>query len=139
MGTSPRPPKTYLEFIKRFPKLDVAWRAINDEGKEGPLDERTQRLVKLAVAIGAMREGAVHSSVRKALAIGIGEDELFQVIALSAGTLGMPSTVAVYSWVRDVIHREKGITGEGEHYGSERGAAEGETIAAGGAETGHAE
>jgi hypothetical protein len=30
--------------------------------KEGPLDAKTARLVKLAVAVGAMREGAVHAS-----------------------------------------------------------------------------
>jgi len=29
-----------------------------------------------------------------------------QVVALAAGTLGMPSTVANYSWVRDVLDTE---------------------------------
>lgn len=101
----PRPPKTYDEFSQRFPALRAAWDMLGDAGKIGPLDERTQRLVKLAIAIGALREGAVHSSVRKARALGISEDELGQVIALAAGTIGMPATVAVFSWMRDVKKR----------------------------------
>jgi len=103
MNKLPKPPKTYVKFIRRYPKLDVAWRAINEAGEEGPLDERTRRLIKLAVAVGAMREGAVHSSVRKALAMGISVEEIEQVIALGAGTLGLPSTVAIYSWIHDTI------------------------------------
>ncbi len=100
------PPKKYLRFMQQFPKLGEAWEAIHEAGAAGPLDERTQRLVKLAVAIGALREGAVHASARKAVAIGISEAELMQVVALSAGTLGMPSTVAAFTWVRDITDKE---------------------------------
>jgi alkylhydroperoxidase/carboxymuconolactone decarboxylase family protein YurZ len=103
MATLPKPPKTYTQFIRRFPDLGKAWESINEAGQSGPLDERTQRLVKLAVAIGAMREGAVHSSVRKALALGITAEELDQVVALAAGALSMPATVAVWTWVEDVV------------------------------------
>lgn len=103
MSKLPKPPRTFVEFIHRFPKLDVAWRAMSEAEQDGPIDERTQRLVKLGISIGAMREGAVHSNVRKALAIGIAAEEIMQVVALAASNLGMPSTVAVYSWVRDVI------------------------------------
>ena len=55
--------------------------------------------MKLGIAIGAMREGAIHSSVRKALVMGVTRTEIEQVIALAAGTLGLPSTVAVFTWV----------------------------------------
>jgi len=103
MEKLPKPPKTYQQFISRYPKLGEAWGLISEEGQSGPLDEKTQRLVKLAIAIGAMREGAVHSSVRKAVALGISAEEIEQVVALAAGTLGMPSTVAVFTWVRDVL------------------------------------
>jgi len=63
---------------------------IHAAGEDGPLDDRTVRLVKLGIATGAMREGAIHSSVRKALAQGITPAEIEQVIGLAAGTLGMP-------------------------------------------------
>ena len=66
------------------------------------MDDRTARLVKLGIAIGAMREGSVHASVRKAKALGIATEEIEQVVALAAGTIGMPSTVAAWSWVREL-------------------------------------
>lgn len=107
MANMPKPPKAYQEFTARFPKLAEAWQLLAEGGKQGPLDERAQRLIKLGIAIGAMREGAVHSSARKALALGIPREELEQVVALAAGTLGLPSTVAVYSWVMDEVEPRK--------------------------------
>ena len=101
MSKLPEAPKTYRDFIARFPKLGQAWDALSEAGQEGPLDAKTQRLIKLAVAVGALKEGPVHASARKALAAGISREELDQVVALAAGTLGMPSTVAVWSWIRE--------------------------------------
>jgi alkylhydroperoxidase/carboxymuconolactone decarboxylase family protein YurZ len=103
MQPNPKPPETFRSFIARFPKLGQAWETLAEAGQEGPLDARAARLVKLAVAVGALREGAVHSSVRKALATGITPAEVEQVIALAASTIGLPATVAVYSWVRDIL------------------------------------
>jgi alkylhydroperoxidase/carboxymuconolactone decarboxylase family protein YurZ len=103
MQLPPQPPETYQDFIKRYPRLAQAWDLIGSAGKEGPLDERVIRLIKLAAAIGAMREGAVHANVRKALGAGIRKEEIEQVIALCAGTLGLPATVAVFSWVQDAL------------------------------------
>lgn len=101
MSQLPEAPKTYRDFITRFPKLGEAWESLSEAGQEGPLDAKTQRLIKLAVAIGALKEGPVHASARKAMAAGISRDEMDQVVALAAGTLGMPSTVAVWSWIRE--------------------------------------
>lgn len=102
-SSTQHPPQTYQDFISRYPKLAEAWENIAEAGKAGPLDEKTIRLIKLGIAIGAMREGAVHAGVRKAAALGISDDELGQVVALAASTMGLPATVAVYSWVRDVL------------------------------------
>jgi alkylhydroperoxidase/carboxymuconolactone decarboxylase family protein YurZ len=63
--------------------------------------------VKLGIAIGALREGSVHASVRKAVAQGISADAIGQVVALAAGTIGMPATVAAFTWVRDQIDGPK--------------------------------
>jgi 4-carboxymuconolactone decarboxylase len=103
MSDLPKPPKTHHEFMEAFPELAKAWESIGSAGKTGPLDERTCRLVKLALAMGAQQEGAVHASVRKGLAMGITRDELEQVVALAAGTLGFPQTVAAYTWIRDLL------------------------------------
>jgi 4-carboxymuconolactone decarboxylase len=98
---TPKPPRTFDQFSERFPTLRRAWDLMGDAAEEGPLDKRTVRLVKLGVAIGAMREGAVHSSARKAHGLGITEEEIEQVVALAASIIGMPSAVAVWTWVRD--------------------------------------
>ncbi len=97
----PKPPRTYDQFSETFPRLREAWDLLGDAAKDGPLDDRTARLVKLGVAIGAMREGAVHSSARKARALGLGSAELNQVVAIAASVIGMPSAVAVWTWLRD--------------------------------------
>ncbi len=105
MKRTPDSTMKYMDFIQRFPRLGEAWDAIHREEAQGPLDARTMRLVKVAVAMGAFREGAVHSAVRKALKAGVTREELEQVVALGASTLGMPSSVAVYTWVQDVLDK----------------------------------
>ena len=101
--SSSRPPRAYRDFVERYPKLGEAWDRIGEAGAEGPLDERTTRLIKLGIAMGAMRTGAVRSGVRKARDLGITAEELEQVVALTAGTLGLPSAVACFTWVREVL------------------------------------
>ncbi len=106
MSDLPRPPAIHQEFVTRYQKLGQAWELIAEQGADGPLDATTCRLIKLGIAIGAMREGSVHSCVRKAVAQGIAPEALEQVVALAAGTVGMPATVAAYTWVRDVTAAE---------------------------------
>jgi len=108
MKLSPDSTMKYRDFIKRYPRLGEAWDTLHQEEAQGPLDARTQRLVKLAVAMGAFREGAVHSAVRKALKAGITREELEQVVALGASTMGMPSSVAAYTWIQDVLDKAEG-------------------------------
>jgi 4-carboxymuconolactone decarboxylase len=96
-----RPPAAHQQFVRRFTKLGKAWDLVNEEGGAGPLDVKTQRLLKLGIAIGARREGAVHSGVRKARDAGASVAEMEQVVALAASTIGFPASVAVWSWVRE--------------------------------------
>lgn len=103
MSDLPKPPETHHDFTDTFPEVARAWEGIGAAGKVGPLDEKTCRLVKLALAMGAQQEGAVHASVRKGLAMGITREELNQVVVLSAGTLGFPQTVAAYTWIKDLL------------------------------------
>jgi alkylhydroperoxidase/carboxymuconolactone decarboxylase family protein YurZ len=107
MSHAPKPPKAYEEFVKRYPKLGRAWDDLTAAGEEGPLDGDNRRLIKLAIAIGAMREGAVRANARKALAAGVSRAAVDQVIALAASTIGLPSTVAVFTWVRDATAGRK--------------------------------
>lgn len=68
----------------------------------GPLDGATLRLVKLALAIGASREGAVHSHTRRALADGVSREELVHVALLAIPTLGLSQAVQASTWIRDI-------------------------------------
>ena len=100
---APRPPTTYNEFVSRFPSLGKSWELMHEAGEEaGPLTERERQLIKLGISIGALREGAVHSAVRKARASGIKREEIEQVAAIAATTIGLPSAVAAWTWVREV-------------------------------------
>ena len=101
MAELPKPPKAYEDFEQRFPKLAEAWGLMAEAGADGPLDPRTQRLLKLAIAIGAVRQGAVRASTRKALSQGIAMEELQQVVALAAATTGLPSAVAAFCWIEE--------------------------------------
>ena len=58
--------------------------------------------MKLALAIGAGSEGAVHSHVRRALAEDASIDELEHVALLAIPTLGFPRAVAVLTWIEDI-------------------------------------
>ena len=101
-----KPPQAYQDFIARYPELARAWNSIRKAEEEGPLDAQTCRLIKLGIAMGAMREGAVHSNARKALRQGIAPEALEQAVALAASTVGLPSSVALHCWVKDVLEEE---------------------------------
>lgn len=99
MTSLPRPPSQFKRFVQRFPQAGEAWTLLQEQGADGPLDEPAQRLAKLGIAIGSGRPGAVHSAVRKAIAVGIELEAMEQVVALAAATIGMPASVAVHGWV----------------------------------------
>ena len=52
MSEAPKLPRTYQAFMKRFPKIGQAWELMREEESNGPFDDKTMRLLKLAVAIG---------------------------------------------------------------------------------------
>jgi alkylhydroperoxidase/carboxymuconolactone decarboxylase family protein YurZ len=102
MALSMNLPKPTAEFGKRYPKI---WESFTQLGKlcheAGPLDEKTRRLVKLALAIGAGLEGATHSAVRNAHAAGVTKNELNHVALLAITTLGFPSATRAMTWIND--------------------------------------
>ena len=100
-------PRTYEDFIKKFPKVLECYQQLGKSCREeGPLDEKCQDLVKLGIAIGANSRGAVMSSVRKALASGAVADEIAHVVLLSLTTTGFPNMIAALGWVDEVLEHE---------------------------------
>ena len=54
------------EIAQFYPEVWAAYAALGKACSEaGPLEDRTRRLVKLALAAGALSEGAVHSHTRR--------------------------------------------------------------------------
>lgn len=98
----PKLPTPAEKFKREHPEV---WRAFAQLGDRchnaGPLDERTRRLVKLALAVGAGLEGATHSAVRNALAAGLTREELEHVALLGVTTLGLPASMRALTWIGD--------------------------------------
>ncbi len=91
------------DIAEEFPDVWSAYSALGEAVAEaGPLSERERRLVKLALAIGAASEGAVHSHARRAATEGINTASLEQVALLAIPTLGFPRAAAAFSWIRDL-------------------------------------
>jgi alkylhydroperoxidase/carboxymuconolactone decarboxylase family protein YurZ len=67
--------------------------------ESGPLDEKTRRLIKVALSIGAGLEGATHSAVRHAKESGASQAEIDQVAILAITTLGFPSAMRAMTWL----------------------------------------
>jgi alkylhydroperoxidase/carboxymuconolactone decarboxylase family protein YurZ len=115
-GMQQLPPKV-TDFRSRYPEIWEAFSTLAGRCHEagGPLDEKSRRLAKLGLAIGARHEGAVHSAVRHALNAGITPAELFHVAILSITTIGWPPAQAAISWIHDVVSRSaEGGSGEPE-------------------------
>ena len=83
------------------------WKAFTELGdqchKAGPLDEKTRRLVKVALCVGGGLEGGAHSAVRNALASGCTKDEIRHVAVLGISTIGFPATVRALTWISDCL------------------------------------
>ncbi|MEF8824997.1 MAG: carboxymuconolactone decarboxylase family protein [Haloarculaceae archaeon] len=84
------------------------WDAYADLGEAcsdaGPIDGETKRLVKLALAVGAQSEGAVHSHTRRGLEEDVDPEALRHVAMLAVPTLGFPEAVAALSWIDDLAN-----------------------------------
>ena len=99
-------PSVVEEFSQSRPAV---WDAYNQLGQAvaeaGPLDAKTQRLIKLAIAIGAGREGAVRSHARRGLKDGLSQAELEHVSLLGITTAGWPAAFAAHCWISEVIEK----------------------------------
>ena len=97
-------PEIYADYRERFPEVASAMDGLGAAtAAAGPIDDRTQRLVKLGLAIGAVAEGAVRSNARKSLDLGVSPEELHHVAMLAITTCGLPSAIAGLQWIEEVL------------------------------------
>ncbi|MBI4841005.1 MAG: carboxymuconolactone decarboxylase family protein [candidate division NC10 bacterium] len=101
-------PTPYQEFARKY---KAVWKAYDELGvachRSGPLPPKVRELVKLGMATGARMEGAVHSHTRRALEAGATAEEIRHAVFLAVTTLGFPTTMAVLTWVEDILRPRK--------------------------------
>jgi len=99
-------PSGATKIAKKYPQVWAAYEQLGAAcAKSGPLDARTLRLVKLAIALGSESEGAVHSHVRRALDEGVSAEELLHVSLLAIPSVGLAKAVAAMTWIEDILKR----------------------------------
>jgi len=103
---------TMPSVVERFAQVQPSvWNAYNQLGEAvasaGPLDAKTQRLLKLAIAIGGGREGAVRSHARRGLKAGLTPAELEQTALLGITTVGWPTAFAARCWIEEEIEKRR--------------------------------
>src|SRR5574337_886273 len=92
--------KEFPEFpqnvIKKYPKIWESFDALGNavSGLPNGIDKKSQHLIKLGIAIGAGREGAVHSHARRAKKAGFTNEQIYHTALLSITTLGWPGAIA---------------------------------------------
>ena len=91
----------FLQYvIEEYPEVWKAYQALGEAcGTAGPLEPKTVRLAKLALAIGAKSEGAVHS--------------MGEVIGINADRAGVPDPVSLSLSEVEGLEWVGGIGGEG--------------------------
>ena len=105
-------PKAHHQFMTEFPAIAAAYEQLAAASHDnGPLDNKTRQLVKLALAIGMGHEGAVHAHTRRALEAGITPAEIKHVVTLAVTTLVMPNTIAAYTLVNYLLENSQLIIG----------------------------
>jgi alkylhydroperoxidase/carboxymuconolactone decarboxylase family protein YurZ len=99
-------PAIVQRFIEQHPDVWEAYNKLGQTAAEaGPLDEKAERLVKLAIAVGGGLEGAVRSHTRRGSALGLSPEELQHVAMLGITTVGWPSAFAALSWIHDELEK----------------------------------
>ena len=101
-------PKHFQAFKTNFPKVHASYEELAKACRDhGPLDSKTQDLVKLGIAIGQNSKGGVMSNARKALASGATAADIHHAILLSLTTVGFPAMIAAMEWVDGVLEKNQ--------------------------------
>lgn len=107
-------PRRFEQFTDEYPEIARAYEQLGAACHlAGPVPKKERALIKLAISIGAWLEGAVHSHVRKALEAGATAEEIRHTALLALPTIGFPSTMAVLTWIDDILGAPASKGGKG--------------------------
>ena len=94
-------PRPYQQFQTQHAKVWTAYEQLGlTAAEEGPLDQKSRELIKLAMSAATRSESAVHSHVHRALEAGATTDEVEHTIVLGITTIGFPAMMAALSWAQ---------------------------------------
>ena len=100
-------PEKYTSFAADFPQIFDLFNELGTKVREsGPLDENTQNLIKLGIAVGSNSRGGVMSHTRKALDTGSTKEAIRHAILLSLSTTGFPNMIAALNWANEVLEQD---------------------------------
>ena len=101
-------PKIYENFTKNFPDVFKDFKQLGISCRDaGPLDPKSQDLIKLGISIGANSKGAIMSNTRKALASGATPEEIMHTVLLALTTTGFPNMIAALNWTNEVLQTNR--------------------------------
>lgn len=101
-------PQFTRDFRQSHPQVWEAFNQLADHcHNAGPLDEKSRRLVKVALAMAAGVEGGTHSAIRNARAAGVTDEELRHIAVLAITTIGFPAAMRALSWIDDPAAQAK--------------------------------
>ena len=102
-------PKVYKNFKESYPQVFKDYKQLGISTRDaGPLDEKTQNLIKLGISVGVNSRGGVMSSTRKARTAGASPKEIEHAVLLALTTTGFPNTIAALNWAHEVLDETNG-------------------------------
>ena len=97
-------PKRFTDFVATYPAVGAAYGELGKAvSGAGPLDAKTQCLIKVGLSIASGHEGGTHSNTRKALEAGATPDEVRHAAMVGLTTIGFPAMMRGLAWVEDVL------------------------------------
>lgn len=87
-----------------YEKYQEYGRSIDEDG--GPLDEKTRRLIKVAISATIQNEYSLTTHIKKAIKSGATMEEIEHTILLVAPTVGFPAMMKAMISVREELGEE---------------------------------
>ena len=97
-------PDIFKKFVESNLEISEALLKVGELcSQAGPIDQVTQHLIQMGIAVGASSQGAVRSHARRAMDAGATKEQVLQTVLLSATIVGFPAMIAAYGWLEELI------------------------------------